>query len=89
MPLSVELLGESLYRTRLHERINKMLNRRWLTNDGIYVQEFERRIADMIGVRHCIAMYNGTVVLEIVICATGLKWEVIVPAIPALMHRRQ
>jgi len=67
-------------RARLHERIDDMLDRRWLTNDGIYVQEFERRVADMLGVRHCIAMCNGTVALEIAIRATGLKGEVIVPS---------
>jgi dTDP-4-amino-4,6-dideoxygalactose transaminase len=67
-------------RDRLLERINDILDRRWLTNAGVYVQEFERRIADMVGVRHCIAMCNGTVALEIAIRALGLKGEVIVPS---------
>ena len=67
-------------RDRLLERINDILDRRWLTNAGVYVQEFERRIADMIGVQHCIAMCNGTVALEIAIRALGLKGEVIVPS---------
>jgi dTDP-4-amino-4,6-dideoxygalactose transaminase len=57
-----------------------MLDRRWLTNNGPYVQELEQRMADLIGVKHCIAMCNGTVALEIAIRATGLKGEVIVPA---------
>jgi len=67
-------------RDRLLERINDILDRRWLTNAGVYVQEFERRIADMVGVQHCIAMCNGTVALEIAIRALGLKGEVIVPS---------
>jgi dTDP-4-amino-4,6-dideoxygalactose transaminase len=67
-------------RDRLLERINDILDRRWLTNAGVYVQEFERRIADMVGVRHCIAMCNGTVALEIAIRALGLHGEVIVPS---------
>ena len=67
-------------RDRLLERINDILDRRWLTNAGVYVQEFERRIAEMVGVRHCIAMCNGTVALEIAIRALGLKGEVIVPS---------
>jgi len=67
-------------RERLLERINDMLDRRWLTNDGPYVQEFEQRVADMIGVKHCIAMCNGTVALEIAIRAAGLTGEVIVPS---------
>jgi dTDP-4-amino-4,6-dideoxygalactose transaminase len=67
-------------RDRLLERINDILDRRWLTNAGIYVREFERRIAEMMGVRHCIAMCNGTMALEIAIRALGLKGEVIVPS---------
>jgi dTDP-4-amino-4,6-dideoxygalactose transaminase len=67
-------------RAKLLERVNNILDNRWLTNDGPYVQEFEQRIADMIGVRHCVAMCNATVALEILIRALELKGEVIVPA---------
>lgn len=61
-------------------RINDLLDRKWLTNNGPYVREFEARIADRIGVRHCIAMCNGTVALEIAIRAARLTGEVIVPS---------
>jgi dTDP-4-amino-4,6-dideoxygalactose transaminase len=67
-------------RAQLVERINAMLDTRWLSNGGPFVQEFEQRIAEMIGVKHCIAMCNATVALEIVIRALGLKGEVIVPS---------
>jgi dTDP-4-amino-4,6-dideoxygalactose transaminase len=67
-------------RQRLLERINDILDRRWLTNYGPYVQELERKIADLVGVKHCIAMCNGTVALEIAIRALGLTGEVIVPS---------
>lgn len=67
-------------RERFLERINDMLDRRWLTNKGPYVQEFEQRIADMVGVKNCIAMCNGTVALEIGIRALGLAGEVIIPS---------
>ena len=67
-------------RDRLFQRINDLLDRRWLTNNGPYVQEFEQRIADFIGVKHCIAMCNGTVALEIAIRAAGLTGEVILPS---------
>jgi dTDP-4-amino-4,6-dideoxygalactose transaminase len=67
---------EALFR----RRINGLLDRRWLTNDGPYVQEFEKRIADFTGVKHCIAMCNATVALEIVIRALDLRGEVIVPS---------
>lgn len=57
-----------------------MLDRGWLSNNGPLVQELERRICEYIGVRHCIAMCNGTIALEIATRALGLKGEVIVPS---------
>jgi dTDP-4-amino-4,6-dideoxygalactose transaminase len=67
-------------RERLLERIADMLDRRWLTNNGPLVQELEQRIATLVGVKHCIAMCNATVALEIVIRAAGLSGEVLVPS---------
>ncbi|OQW92617.1 MAG: dTDP-4-dehydro-6-deoxyglucose aminotransferase [Thiotrichaceae bacterium IS1] len=67
-------------REHLLARINDMLDRRWLTNKGQYVIEFEKRVADFLGVKHCVAMCNGTVALEIATRALGLKGEVIVPS---------
>ncbi len=67
-------------REDLLRRINDILDRRWLSNYGPYVEDLERRIADMVGVKHCIAMCNGTVALEIAIRALGLSGEVIVPS---------
>lgn len=67
-------------RERLMARIADILDRQWLTNNGAYVQEFERRVAEKVGSRHCIAMCNGTVALEIAIRALGLSGEVIIPS---------
>jgi len=67
-------------RERLHERLKEILDRDWLTNNGPVVQEFERRIAAFVGVKHCIAMCNATVALEITTRAAGLTGEVIVPS---------
>ena len=67
-------------RDRLLERFNDILDKKWLTNNGPYVQEFEKRIADMLEVKHCIAMCNGTIALEIAIRSLGLTGEVIVPS---------
>ena len=67
-------------REHLLARINDLLDRRWLSNNGPYVQEFEELIANKVGVKHCIAMCNGTVALEIAIRAAGLTGEVIVPS---------
>lgn len=62
------------------ERVNDILDRGWLTNAGKNVAELERRIAGMLAVKHCIAMCNGTVALEIAIRALELEGEVIVPS---------
>lgn len=67
-------------RERLFELIGAALDRRWLTNNGPLVRELEQRIADYLRVRHCIAMCNGTVALEILFRAVGCSGEVIVPA---------
>ena len=64
----------------LLKRIRRVLERRWLTNDGPEEQEFERQVANLCGVRHCVAMCNGTAALEIAIHAAGLGGEVIVPS---------
>ena len=61
-------------------RINDMLDRRWLSNDGPFAQEFEQRLAAMIGVKHCIAVCNATIGLEIAIRAAGLSGEVVIPS---------
>jgi dTDP-4-amino-4,6-dideoxygalactose transaminase len=57
-----------------------ILDRRWLTNQGPVVGELERRIEEYLGVKHCIAMCNGTVALEIAIRALEMDGEVIVPS---------
>ena len=65
---------------RFLERVRKILEARWLSNNGPFVQEFELRMADFIGIKHCIAMCNGTMALEIAIRALNLRGEVIIPS---------
>ena len=62
------------------QRVNDILDRRWLSNGGKYVQEFEQRVAELLHVRHCIAVCNATVGLEIAIRALELRGEVILPS---------
>ena len=62
------------------ERVNDILDRRWLTNDGPYLKQLEQRISQLIKVRHCIAVCNATLGLEIAIKAAGLAGEVIIPS---------
>jgi dTDP-4-amino-4,6-dideoxygalactose transaminase len=67
-------------REKFLQRVNDVFERRWLTNDGPYVKEFEQRIIELTGVKHCIAMCNATIAIEIAIRALGLKGQVIVPS---------
>ena len=67
-------------RHRLHELLDDALNRRWLTNDGPYVQAFERQLTELLGVRHCVATCNATSGLMILAAAMGLRGEVIMPS---------
>ncbi|CAN7534478.1 DegT/DnrJ/EryC1/StrS family aminotransferase [Massilia sp. LjRoot122] len=60
--------------------VGEIFDRRWLSNDGPLVKEFEARVAQHLGVKHCVAMCNGTIALEIAIRALGLEGEVIVPS---------
>lgn len=66
--------------SRFLDLTRQMLARRMLTNNGPYVQELERKLADWLGVKHVVAMCNGTVALEIAIRASGLQGEVILPS---------
>ena len=67
-------------RERFLERTGQMLDRLWLTNHGPLVQEFEKGIADYVGVKHCICVCNATIGLELAIRAVGFHGEVIVPS---------
>jgi len=67
-------------RAQFLARINDMLDRSWLTNNGQYVRAFEQSIAEMVGVKHCIATCNATIGLEIAVRALGLEGEVIIPS---------
>lgn len=60
--------------------INDVLDRNWLTNNGPLVQQFEAEIAKISGVKHCIAMANGTFALQAAVRACRLTGEVIVPS---------
>ena len=65
---------------KLMERIAGILERRWLSNNGPLVQEFEAKLAAYLGVKHCIPICNGTVALELATRALDFSGEVILPS---------
>jgi len=60
--------------------VDAIFENRWLTNNGPLVQQLEQQVAELHQVKHCVAMCNGTVALEIAIRALELKGEVILPS---------
>jgi dTDP-4-amino-4,6-dideoxygalactose transaminase len=67
-------------RERFLQRVNDMFDRRWLSNDGPLLKEFEQRIADITGTKHAIAVCNATAGIELASKALELKGEVILPS---------
>lgn len=67
-------------RARFLERLNGVLDSGWLTNGGPLVHEFEERVAEVAGVRNCVATCNATVAQQLVYRAMDLSGEVIMPA---------
>src|SRR5690242_16622550 len=65
---------------RFMQYARDILERQWLSNNGPLAQQLEREVAEYLGVRHCVAMCNGTIALEIAIRALDLRGEVIVPS---------
>ncbi len=66
---------------RFLTRVENLLNRRQLTNRGPLVRELECRMAELLDVKHCLTMSNGTAALEIATRALNFKGNAIVPAL--------
>lgn len=60
--------------------IGDALDRRWLSNDGPLLREFESKLAAFLDVPYCACVSNGTLALAIAARASGFKTEAIVPA---------
>ncbi|MBW3593604.1 MAG: aminotransferase class I/II-fold pyridoxal phosphate-dependent enzyme [Actinobacteria bacterium] len=67
-------------RAELLRRFEQVLDSGWLTNEGPLLREFERRIAALAGVEHCVATCNATTALGLAFRALGLSGEVILPS---------
>ncbi|MFK8049342.1 MAG: DegT/DnrJ/EryC1/StrS family aminotransferase [Halioglobus sp.] len=61
-------------------RVNDLLDRRWLTNDGPFVRELESRIEALLDVRECVVLCNGTAALDVLLKCLNLEGEVILPS---------
>lgn len=68
------LFAEKLYvgrpnlcsREKIHAALDQIFDNRWLTNDGPFLQRFEERLQEFLGVRHAVAVCNATIGLQLV-----------------------
>jgi dTDP-4-amino-4,6-dideoxygalactose transaminase len=64
----------------LMKRFELVLQSKQLTNNGPNVQDLEKKIADYIGVEHCILINNATIGLEILLDVLDISGEVLMPS---------
>lgn len=62
------------------ELVDQIFERKWLTNNGIVVQEFEQMLCKYLGVKHCIPVCNATIGLQVACHALDLSGEIVMPA---------
>ncbi|GFZ33963.1 aminotransferase DegT [Clostridium zeae] len=57
--------------------VDQILDSGWLTNNGVFAQQLERRLEEYLGVKHIVLVSNGTLALQIAYRALGLSGEAI------------
>jgi dTDP-4-amino-4,6-dideoxygalactose transaminase len=65
---------------RFFQRLETILESKWLSNDGPMVREFEEAIASLSYAKYCIAVCNGTIGLQIAARALSLEGDIVVPS---------
>lgn len=63
---------------KIYEKyIEKIFDSGWMTNNGQFVQELEKRLKQYLGVNNIVLVSNGTLALQVAYKALGLKGEVV------------
>lgn len=65
---------------KIERALRGIFERQWYANHGPLVRELDHAFAGFLGVRHAVAVTNGTVALMILARALEISGEVIVPA---------
>jgi perosamine synthetase len=75
-------VNEPLLNGREKKLLIECIETGWISSDGPFVAEFERRFASYIGVKSGVAVCNGTAALEAALFAAGIRKgdEVIMPS---------
>lgn len=63
-----------------NEYINGIWDRNWLTNHGILLREFEKKLRQYLNLSNILFVGNGTIALQLAIKALELKGEIITTA---------
>src|SRR3990172_9744304 len=68
---------------REKEYVLDCLESSWISSNGKYIELFEKRFAEYIGVKYALSCCNGTVALHLALLALGIGPgdEVIVPTL--------
>lgn len=61
-------------------RVERILDSGRHSNGGPFVEELETRLAEIAGVRHCVAMCNATTAMQVLARARGIRGEVVMPS---------
>jgi dTDP-4-amino-4,6-dideoxygalactose transaminase len=64
-------------REKFKQYVDRIFDSGWLTNNGCYVQELQRRLCDYLGVRNLLLVANGTLALQIAYKLLNLSGKVI------------
>lgn len=64
-------------RKKYEAYVEKIFNSAWMTNNGQFVQELEKRLKEYLGVKNIVLVSNGTLALQIAYRALGLKGDVL------------
>jgi perosamine synthetase len=65
------------------EYVLDCLDSSWISSNGKYIELFEKRFADYLGIKHAVSCCNGTVALHLALLSLGIGSgdEVIVPTL--------
>ena len=70
MPIPV---NEPFFRNREREILCECIDTGWISSEGRFVELFEDRVSDYIGVKHGVSVCNGTVALELAVASLDLN----------------
>ena len=74
-------VNEPKFGPREKELLNQCIDTGWVSSDGPFIKEFEDKFAAFIGMKHGVAVCNGTAAIEAALFALDVKAgdEVIMP----------